>query len=42
MHGAQRVMKTGVQRAGIYKISEAKLPDAAQSLKIRVLDDLEN
>ena len=42
MHGPQRVVKTGVQSAGINKIGEAKLPDAAQTLEIRVFNNFEN
>ncbi|MEY4604370.1 MAG: hypothetical protein RIT43_1662, partial [Bacteroidota bacterium] len=42
VHCANRMMKAGVQCAGIYQVAEAKLHDPTQTLKIGVFDQVEN
>ena len=42
VHSAQRVMKTGMQRAGINQVRHAQLFNVSQPLKIWVLYQVEN
>ena len=41
VHGAERVMKTGMQRAGIYQVRHAQLLNVPQPLKIGMFNKIE-